>query len=34
MTEDVNAMGTLFSDTLGEMVQSGLLALGMTMVLL
>jgi ATP-binding cassette subfamily B protein len=34
VTEDVNAMGTLFSDTLGEMVQSGLLALGMTIVLL
>jgi ATP-binding cassette subfamily B protein/subfamily B ATP-binding cassette protein MsbA len=33
VTEDANDMGSLFSDTLGEMVQSGLLALGMTCVL-
>ena len=34
VTEDVNDMGELFSDTLGEMLQSALLALGMTVVLL
>ncbi len=34
VTEDVNDMGELFSDSLGEMVQSALLALGMTVVLL
>ena len=34
VTEDVNDMGELFSDTLGEMLQSALLALGMTIVLL
>src|SRR3954469_23961135 len=34
VTGDVNAMGNLFSDTLGEMVQSALLAVGMTLVLL
>ena len=34
VTEDVNDMGELFSDTLGEMLQSALLALGMTAVLL
>jgi ABC-type multidrug transport system fused ATPase/permease subunit len=34
VTEDVNDMGELFSDTLGEMLQSALLALGMTLVLL
>jgi ATP-binding cassette subfamily B protein len=34
VTEDVNDMGELFSDTLGEMVQSALLALGMSVVLL
>jgi ATP-binding cassette subfamily B protein len=34
VTEDVNDMGELFSDSLGEMVQSALLALGMTAVLL
>lgn len=34
VTEDVNDMGELFSDTLGEMLQSALLAVGMTAVLL
>ena len=34
VTEDVNDMGELFSDTLGEMLQSALLAVGMTIVLL
>ncbi len=34
VTEDVNDMGELFSDTLGEMLQSALLAVGMTVVLL
>ena len=34
VTEDVNDMGELFSDTLGEMLQSALLGLGMTVVLL
>src|SRR4051812_16929913 len=34
VTEDVNDMGELFSDTLGEMLQSALLSLGMTIVLL
>jgi ATP-binding cassette subfamily B protein/subfamily B ATP-binding cassette protein MsbA len=34
VTEDVNDMGELFSDTLGEMLQSALLAAGMTVVLL
>jgi ABC-type multidrug transport system fused ATPase/permease subunit len=34
VTEDVNDMGELFSDTLGEMLQAALLALGMTVVLL
>jgi ATP-binding cassette subfamily B protein len=34
VTEDVNDMGELFSDTLGEMLQSALLAAGMTIVLL
>ena len=34
VTGDVNAMGNLFSDTLGEMVQSALLSVGMTLVLL
>ena len=34
VTEDVNDMGELFSDTLGEMLQSALLAFGMTLVLL
>ncbi|HEY7076624.1 MAG TPA: ABC transporter ATP-binding protein, partial [Solirubrobacteraceae bacterium] len=34
VTEDANNMGSLFSDSLGEMVQSALLALGMTCVLL
>ncbi len=34
VTEDVNDMGELFSDTLGEMLQSALLACGMTLVLL
>jgi len=34
VTEDVNDMGELFSDTLGEMLQSALLACGMTIVLL
>jgi ATP-binding cassette subfamily B protein len=34
VTEDVNDMGELFSDTLGEMLQSALLAFGMTVVLL
>src|SRR4051812_44206535 len=34
VTEDVNDMGELFSDTLGEMLQSALLALGMSLVLL
>jgi ATP-binding cassette subfamily B protein len=34
VTEDVNDMGELFSDTLGEMLQSALLAIGMTVVLL
>jgi ABC-type multidrug transport system fused ATPase/permease subunit len=34
VTEDVNDMGQLFSDTLGEMLQSALLAAGMTIVLL
>jgi ATP-binding cassette subfamily B protein len=34
VTEDVNDMGELFSDTLGEMLQSALLAFGMTIVLL
>src|SRR4051812_10910440 len=34
VTEDVNDMGELFSDTLGEMLQSALLALGMSVVLL
>ena len=34
VTGDVHDMGQLFSDTLGEMLQSALLALGMTVVLL
>src|SRR4051794_15438489 len=34
VTEDVNDMGELFSDTLGEMLQSALLAVGMSVVLL
>ncbi len=34
VTEDVNDMGELFSDTLGEMLQAALLAFGMTVVLL
>ena len=34
VTEDANDMGELFSDTLGEMLQSALLAAGMTVVLL
>ena len=34
VTGDVNAMGDLFSQSLGEMVQSALLAFGMTAVLL
>ena len=34
VTENVNDMGELFSDTLGEMLQSALLAIGMTVVLL
>ena len=34
MTGDVNAMGDLFSQSLGEMVQAALLSLGMTVVLL
>jgi len=34
VTEDVDDMGELFSDTLGEMLQSALLAAGMTIVLL
>jgi ABC-type multidrug transport system fused ATPase/permease subunit len=34
VTEDVNDMGELFSNTLGEMLQSALLACGMTIVLL
>jgi ATP-binding cassette subfamily B protein len=34
VTGDVNAMGDLFAQSLGEMVQAGLLAAGMTVVLL
>ena len=34
MTGDVNAMGDLFSQSLGSMVQAALLALGMTVVML
>jgi ATP-binding cassette subfamily B protein len=34
VTSDVNAMGELFSQSLGEMVQAALLSLGMTVVLL
>ena len=34
VTGDVSAMGNLFSDTLGEMVQSALLSVGMTAVLI
>jgi ATP-binding cassette, subfamily B, bacterial len=34
VTGDVSAMGNLFSDTLGEMVQSALLSIGMTAVLI
>ena len=34
VTGDVNAMGDLFSQSLGEMVQAALLAIGMTIVLL
>ena len=34
VTGDVNAMGDLFSQSLGEIVQAGLLAIGMTVVLL
>jgi ATP-binding cassette subfamily B protein len=34
VTGDVNAMGNLFSDTLGEMVQAALLSVGMTLVLI